>query len=179
MVWVTGLSGAGKSTLCRAANDALLAKGWRTVVLDGDALRQGLCAGLGFSEQDRAENVRRVAEVAKLFGQVGFVVLVALISPMRQARSRARDLIEQAQPPCEFIEVYCDAPLETCQQRDPKGLYAKVAQGLIAEFTGVSAPYEAPTAPQLRLATGTEGPEQSAQRLLSHVVERLTQRLQG
>ena len=157
VVWLTGLPGSGKSSIAFAARDNLRADGFRAVVLDGDELRRGLCADLGFSVADRNENVRRVGEVARLFMQQGTVVLVALVSPVRSARDQLKQTFDAG----DFIEVYCDCPLEVCRQRDPKGMYARAAQGLIPEFTGVCAPYEAPQAPALTLHTAREPLDES------------------
>lgn len=169
VVWLTGLPGSGKSTLAFEAELQLHAQGFQTAVLDGDNLRHGLCADLGFSLEDRRENMRRVGEVARLFAAQGSVVLVALVSPLRAAR----DAVRESLPPGDFIEVHCDCPLPVCQQRDPKGLYAKAAQGLIPDFTGVSSPYEAPLAADLVVHTAQESREASAQRLAQFLFERL------
>jgi adenylylsulfate kinase len=150
-LWFTGLSGSGKSTLARALEETLVARGVLAYVLDGDNVRHGLCADLGFSPEDRVENIRRIGEVAKLLNDSGVLVLTAFISPYRADRARVRALL----PAGEFLEVFVDAPLEVCEQRDPKGLYAKARSGEIPEFTGVSAPYEPPLAPELRIATGS------------------------
>ena len=165
VVWLTGLPGSGKSTLAFAVEAALRASGRQTVVLDGDVLRLGLCADLGFSVADRVEHIRRVGEVARLFMQQGIVVLVALVSPIRAAR----DSVKAKLPEGAFLEVYCSSSLEVCRARDPKGMYAKAAQGLIANFTGVSAGYEAPLAPALTLETGHESVAVSVGRLLACV----------
>ena len=151
VAWLTGLPGAGKSSLAEAADRALANHGRHVFVLDGDNLRLGLCADLGFEEADRAENVRRAAEVALLMGQAGLVVLVALVSPSRVGRGRARAIVEAGSLP--FLEVHVDTPLAVCEARDPKGLYARARAGRIAAFTGVSAPYEAPGAADLTLRT--------------------------
>lgn len=169
VVWITGLPGSGKSTLAFAASTAMRERGMQTVVLDGDMLRDGLCADLGFSVEDRLENMRRVGDVAKLFMMQGTVALVALVSPIRSARAR----IGASLPQGDFIEVYCNSPLDVCKARDPKGMYAKAEQGLIADFTGVSAPYEAPLAPALTINTGSESVDASVQGLLSFLRPRL------
>ncbi len=150
VVWFTGLSGAGKTTLARAVEVELRRAGRPAYVLDGDLLRTGLCADLGFSEEDRIENVRRVGELTRLFVDAGLVVLVAAISPLR----RSRDWVRALHPSGDFIEVYCAATLETCERRDVIGLYRRARAGLIPEFTGVSSPYEAPLAAELALDTG-------------------------
>ena len=149
-LWLTGLSGSGKSTLARALERALVSRGVLAYVLDGDNVRGGLNADLGFAPEDRVENIRRIGEVAVLLNDAGVLVLTAFISPYRADRARARALF----PPGAFVEVFVDAPLELCEQRDPKGLYRKARAGEIPEFTGVSAPYEPPDAPELRVATG-------------------------
>lgn len=168
VIWLTGLSGAGKSSLAAGLERALSERGYGCYVLDGDTLRRGLNADLGFSPQDRRENVRRVAEVAALFAQAGLVCITAVISPYREDRERARQCLAEG-----FHEVHVAADLHTCEARDPKGLYRKARAGELAEFTGVSAPYEAPLAPQLRLDTGTESFEASLAALLNHVLQHL------
>ncbi len=148
-VWFTGLSGSGKSTVAMAVEKALLEAGRPAYVLDGDNIRHGLNGDLGFSAADRDENVRRVAEVARLFADAGVVALVPLVSPYRAARDHARALHEAAR--VRFIEVHVDTPMELCEQRDVKGLYAKARAGELKGFTGVDDPYEEPLAPELRL----------------------------
>ncbi|HEY9104785.1 adenylyl-sulfate kinase [Chitinimonas sp.] len=149
VVWFTGLSGAGKTTLARALAERLERAACHCVVMDGDDLRRGLCSDLGFSPQERAENIRRAGEMARMFAEAGMIVLAALISPYRADRARARALM----PAGDFIEVHCHCPLEVCEQRDVKGLYRRARAGEISEFTGISSPYEAPEAPELRLDT--------------------------
>jgi adenylyl-sulfate kinase len=149
VVWLTGLSGAGKTTIARALETALTGEGRAVCVLDGDCLRRGLCSDLGFSPADRQENIRRVGEVARLFADAGLVCIVALISPYRQDRARAR----VAAAPRDFLEVYINAPLAVCERRDPKGLYARARAGELSDFTGISAPYEPPLEPELELRT--------------------------
>lgn len=151
ILWFTGLSGSGKSTLAHAVEEALYERGCRTFVFDGDNVRHGLCADLGFSAEDREENIRRIGEMAKLFTEAGVIALTAFISPYRADRARVRTLVA----PEDFIEIYCHCPLEVCEQRDVKGLYAKARQGLIKDFTGVSSVYEAPETPELSLDTGS------------------------
>jgi adenylyl-sulfate kinase len=146
-VWFTGLSGSGKSTIANELERLLVASGQPAYVLDGDNLRHGLNADLGFGAADRDENVRRVAEVARLFADAGLVALVPLISPYRHARERARRAHEVAGLP--FVEVFVDTPIEICEARDPKGLYRKARAGEITGFTGIDDPYEAPLAPEL------------------------------
>jgi adenylylsulfate kinase len=147
VLWLTGLSGAGKSTLAEALHQHLGEAGRMAVVLDGDAVRAGLCRGLGFSPEDRRENIRRVAEVARLMCDAGLVVICALISPLRDDREMARQIVGAAG----FREVHIATPLEVCEQRDPKGLYRNARAKALPQFTGVSAPYEAPLAPDLRI----------------------------
>ncbi len=149
VAWLTGFSGAGKSTLAEAAHRVLAARGRYSIVLDGDALRHGLNADLGYTPEDRAENVRRTAEVARLMAEAGAVVIVALISPLRAHRTAARRIVGDIP----FLEVFIDTPLPVCEARDPKGLYASARTGRIADFTGISAPYEAPTGADLVIAT--------------------------
>jgi bifunctional enzyme CysN/CysC len=158
-VWFTGFSGSGKSTVAAACERLLVASGRTAYLLDGDNLRHGLSGDLGFSDDDRAENMRRVAEVARLFADSGTVALVALISPYRVGRERARALHEAAGVP--FYEVFVDTPLDVCEGRDPKGLYAMARAGEIADFTGVDGPYEPPEAPDLVL-TPDDGPSVAA-----------------
>lgn len=174
VVWLTGLPGSGKSTLAFTAEARLQALGWQTAVLDGDNIRHGLCADLGFSLPDRQENMRRAGEAARLFAEHGSVVFVSLVSPL----AGVRDEIRRRLPEGRFIEVWCRCPLEICRQRDPKGLYAKAAQGLIPEFTGVSSPYEAPLNAELVIDTANEGCEVSVQRLTGLLLERLSGRNQ-
>lgn len=150
ILWFTGLSGSGKSTLAHAVEEALHELGCRTFVFDGDNVRHGLCSDLGFSVEDRAENIRRIGEMAKLFTEAGVIALTAFISPYRADRERVRSLVA----PEDFLEIYCRCPLEICEQRDVKGLYAKARQGLIKDFTGISSAYEAPENPDLLLDTG-------------------------
>jgi len=165
ILWFTGLSGAGKSTLANAVNAALFEKGLSCYVLDGDNIRHGLCKDLGFSDADREENIRRIGEVAKLFLDAGVVVLTAFVSPFRADRARARGLVE----PGDFIEIHCAADLAVCEERDTKGLYAKARAGQIPEFTGISSPYEAPEAPELRIDTGNRALETCVAEVLTYL----------
>jgi adenylylsulfate kinase len=151
ILWFTGLSGAGKSTLAHAVERRLHELGCRTFVFDGDNVRHGLCADLGFSAEDRSENIRRIGEMAKLFVEAGVIALTAFISPYRADRDRVRALAA----PGDFIEIYCECPLDVCEQRDVKGLYAKARQGVIRDFTGISSPYEQPETPELAVNTAT------------------------
>lgn len=148
-LWLTGLSGSGKSTIARALERALTDRGAFAYVLDGDNIRHGLNAGLGFSPEDRIENVRRIGEVAKLFTDAGAITITAFISPYRADRDRVRAMMDEG----DFAEVWVDTPIEVCEARDPKGLYKKARAGQIPEFTGVSAPYEPPLAPEIVLST--------------------------
>ena len=143
----------GKSTLSHAVEDELYRRGCRTTVLDGDNVRHGLCGDLGFSENDRTENIRRIGQVATLFVDAGVIVLTAFISPFQVDRERVRMMVEK---PEDFIEVFCDCPLEICEQRDIKGLYQRARKGEIADFTGISSPYEQPEKPDLVVDTGHE-----------------------
>ena len=159
-VWLTGLSGSGKSTVAVALEQALVAEGRPAYRLDGDNLRLGLNADLGFGEVDRTENVRRVGEVARLMADAGVVVIVPLISPYRAGRDHARTIHDEAGLP--FVEVFVDTPIELCEQRDPKGLYVKARAGEISGFTGIDAPYEAPLRPELVLTPADGSPAQQA-----------------
>lgn len=161
VVWLTGLSGAGKSTIANALEHELHAHGKRTYLLDGDNIRQGLNRDLGFSDSDRAENIRRIAQVARLFVDAGVIVVVAFISPFRAERDAARALFA----PGDFLEVFVDVPLAVAEQRDPKGLYRKARAGALPQFTGIDSPYEAPLAPELVLPTALLTPEQCVQQL--------------
>ena len=154
-VWLTGLSGAGKSTLAHRVEERLVAEGCRTYVLDGDNVRHGLCRDLGFSAEDRCENIRRIGEVGKLMTDAGLIVISAFISPFRSDRDGVRKLFEDG----DFVEVYCDAPLHVCEERDVKGLYQKARAGQLSEFTGISSPYEAPLCPEIVVHTGKDGLE--------------------
>jgi bifunctional enzyme CysN/CysC len=159
-VWFTGLSGSGKSTVAVAVERALVAAGRPAYLLDGDNLRHGLNADLGFSAEDRSENIRRVGEVARLFADAGVVALVPVISPYRADRDRTRAIHDGVGLP--FVEVFVDTPLAVCEARDPKGLYARARAGEITGFTGIDDPYEAPTDPDLRLTPGVGDPEAQA-----------------
>ncbi|HJK91921.1 MAG TPA: adenylyl-sulfate kinase [Polyangiaceae bacterium LLY-WYZ-15_(1-7)] len=162
VLWLTGLSGSGKSTLSHRVERRLIERGCFAYVLDGDNVRHGLNADLGFAPEERKENIRRVGEVARLFADAGAIVLTAFISPYRADRQRVRELLA----PRQFVEVHVAADLATCEARDPKGLYAKARKGEIPQFTGISAPYEAPESPELRVDTGAENVDASAQRVV-------------
>lgn len=171
VVWLTGLSGAGKSTIARALEKELFRRSMQTYVLDGDNLRHGLNSNLGFTPEDRAENIRRVSEVAKLMADAGTVVITSFISPYRIDRTRARAIALQAG--AEFVEVFVDAPLATCEERDPKGLYQKARAGELKGFTGIDAPYEAPEDPEIVVHTHKETPEESVAWILDGLLPRL------
>jgi adenylyl-sulfate kinase len=164
-VWLTGLSGSGKSTIAVELERQLVAAGRAAYLLDGDNLRHGLNGDLGFSAADRDENVRRVAHVARLFCDAGVVAIVPLISPYRAARDLARALHDTADLP--FLEVFVDTPLEVCEQRDPKGLYARARAGEITGMTGIDDPYKAPIDPEIRVVPGDGGPAEAAARLIT------------
>jgi len=152
VLWFTGLSGAGKSTLAHAVEAELFRCGHQVMVLDGDNVRHGLCSDLGFTEEDRHENLRRIGEISKLFVEAGVIVLAAFVSPYRSDRDRVRSML----PHGDFLEVYCKCGLETCEARDPKGLYARARRGEVKNFTGISAPYEEPLRPELIVETDKE-----------------------
>ncbi len=168
LLWFTGLSGAGKSTLAHAVEERLHQRGCRTLVLDGDNVRHGLCGDLGFSEADRVENIRRVGETAKLMVEAGLITLTAFISPFRDDRARVRSLY----PHGDFLEIYCQCPLAVCESRDVKGLYQRARAGEIANFTGISSPYEAPYAPELALDTSAQSLDASVEKVMALLVER-------
>ena len=166
-VWFTGLSGAGKSTLSRGVHDALAAQGYRIEILDGDEVRQHLTKGLGFSREDRDENVRRIGYVANLLTRNGVIVLAAAISPYRAARGEVRAMVGR------FLEVYVNAPLDVCESRDPKGLYRRARRGELSGFTGVDDPYEAPENPDLECRTDLETVDESVAKVLGAVYSAL------
>jgi adenylylsulfate kinase len=151
LFWFTGLSGAGKSTLAHSVEERLFQLGYNTYVLDGDNVRHGLCADLGFSDDDRKENIRRISHMANLFVQAGVIVMTAFISPFRVDRDNARKIAGS-----DFYEIYCDSSLEICEQRDVKGLYKRARAGDIPHFTGISSPYEPPEAPELIVKTDSD-----------------------
>jgi bifunctional enzyme CysN/CysC len=169
-VWMTGLSGSGKSTIAYSAEEMLIRAGRAAYVLDGDNLRHGLNSDLGFGAADRSENVRRVGEVARLLADAGLVVLVPVISPFASDRKMVREAHEQAS--LAFVEVFVDAPLEVCEQRDPKGLYARARAGEISDMTGLDSPYEPPESPDLRLDSDGSTPEELATRVIQAVDSR-------
>ena len=166
VLWLTGLSGSGKTTIAHEVELLLHEQGYSSVVLDGDNLRTGLNAHLGFSDEDRHENIRRVAEVAKLMAEAGLVVLCSFVSPTIAVRSMAATIIGKH----DFIEVFVDTPLQDCERRDVKGLYARARKGEIVDMTGVSAPYESPIQPAITLSTSGKTPAQSAIELLEFIL---------
>ncbi|MEO5376168.1 MAG: adenylyl-sulfate kinase [Magnetococcus sp. DMHC-6] len=168
ILWFTGLSGSGKSTMMHAVEELLHQKGMRTFTLDGDNVRHGLCADLGFSEKDRQENIRRIGEVTKLCTEAGLIVLAAFISPFIRDRQRVRNLAS----PGDFLEIYCRCSLDVCETRDTKGLYRRARAGEIKDFTGISSPYEEPVQPELILETGVASIAQCAQQVVDMVMQR-------
>ena len=170
MIWFTGLSGSGKSTLAVALERALQERGLLCRILDGDNIRTGINKNLGFSPADRVENIRRIAEVGRLFVDTGVITLSAFISPTRELREMARAIVG----PDDFLEVYVSTPLAECERRDVKGLYAKARRGEIADFTGISAPFEEPEAPALSLDTAALSVESAVEMLLRAVLPRVT-----
>lgn len=168
IVWFTGLSGAGKSTIAHTVEEQMHRLSCRTFVFDGDNVRHGLCADLGFSVEDRHENIRRIGEMTKLFFETGVICLTAFISPYRRDREFVRQLVGAAH----FLEIYCRCPVEVCEQRDVKGLYQRARRGEIKEFTGVSAPYEEPQSPDLVLDTATMNLDQCVEAVLELLKQR-------
>ena len=168
ILWFTGLSGAGKSTLAHAVEEHLYQAGCRTFVFDGDNVRHGLCSDLGFSANDRVENIRRVGEMAKLFLEAGVISLTAFISPFRADRERVRSLV----PHGDFLEIYCRCPLAVCEERDVKGLYKRARAGEIKDFTGISSPYEEPEGPELVVDTGALSLERSVEQVVDMLRKR-------
>ena len=167
ILWFTGLSGSGKSTIANAVELELFKRGRKTYLLDGDNVRHGLNKDLGFSEQDRIENIRRIGEVAKLFVDSGLIVLTAFISPFKSDRQIARSLVKYD----EFIEVFIDTPLEVCEQRDPKGLYKKARDGAIKNFTGISSPYEEPEDVQIHIKTDEYSIEECVDIVINYLIK--------
>ncbi|MEW6441430.1 MAG: adenylyl-sulfate kinase [bacterium] len=167
-IWFTGLSASGKSTLASALEQALFERGYHTYILDGDNIRHGLNRNLGFSPEDREENIRRIGEVAKLFRDAGIINMTAFISPYIKDRQLARNLDRQRK---DFIEVFVDCPIGVCEERDPKGMYKKARQGSIKEFTGVSAPYEPPPNPEIHIRTDKMSVQECVDAILSYLVE--------
>ncbi len=165
VLWFTGLSGSGKSTIANAVEQDLFNSGYKTYTLDGDNIRQGINKGLGFTAKDRAENLRRIAEVAKLFVDSGQICIAAFVSPTQADRQQVKDIIGVA----DFIEIFVDTPLEVCEKRDVKGLYAKARKGEIKNFTGISAPYEIPKSPDVIVKTENKSIEESAREVIKHI----------
>lgn len=168
IIWFTGLSGSGKSTIANALETKLNQLGRHTYLLDGDNIRMGLNKGLGFSEEERVENIRRIGEVAKLFVDSGTIVLTAFISPFISDRQRVRHLVD----PNEFIEVFVDTPLEVCEHRDPKGLYQKARKGEIPDFTGIDSPYEAPIDPEIIIQNDDINLQEAVNNVLHYLKEK-------
>ena len=165
LIWLTGLSGAGKTTLALRLEQYFFSKGFKVFILDGDNVRNGLCNDLGFSEESRKENLRRVAEVATLMLDAGLIVICAFISPNAEDRMAIKNIVGEQR----FIEVYVSCPVEICEERDVKGLYAKARTGIIPNFTGVSAPYDAPVSPDIELRTADETVDESVQKIIQLV----------
>lgn len=168
VIWMVGLSGSGKSALARALEISLHKQGFLTQLLDGDNMRTGINNNLGFSPEDRAENIRRAAETAKLFMNAGVVTICSFISPTEDVRKMAREVIGEG-----FVEVYVDCPVEVCEKRDVKGLYAKARKGEIPDFTGISAPFDVPKNPDLSIDTANQSLEESHQKLVKAIIERI------
>ncbi|MDO9105032.1 MAG: adenylyl-sulfate kinase [Methylovulum sp.] len=168
ILWFTGLSGSGKSTLAHAVEDHLHKLGISTFVLDGDNVRHGLCSDLSFNDHDRVENIRRIGELAKLVIEAGVITLTAFISPFKSDRNTARNLV----PHGDFFEIHCQCPIETCEQRDVKGLYKKARAGEIPFFTGIDSPYEAPEQPELVVNTHEQSLEESVERVIELLLQR-------
>lgn len=168
VVWLTGLSGSGKSTLANALDSYLFSRGFRSYLLDGDNVRHGLNRDLGFDHDSRVENIRRIGEVSKLMVDAGLIVITAFISPYRSDRDMVREMF----PADEFIEVYLDAALTVCEQRDPKGLYKKAREGKITDFTGIDSPYEAPLNPEIVLNSDRQNVEQELHAVIQYLESR-------
>ncbi|HLP13734.1 MAG TPA: adenylyl-sulfate kinase [Flavobacteriales bacterium] len=168
VIWFTGLSGSGKSTIAASLDRFLVKKGYVTAVLDGDNVRSGINNNLGFSDEDRNENIRRIAEVAKLMAGNGLITLCCFVSPMKAQRDLAKKIVGEA----DFIEIFVNTPIEICEQRDVKGLYAKARKGLIKDFTGVNAPFEAPIAADVILETKGKTVEQNVEEVFTHITEK-------
>jgi adenylylsulfate kinase len=167
LLWFTGLSGSGKSTLAHALEEKLYQMGCHTFVLDGDNVRHGLSGDLGFSNDDRIENIRRISEIAKLFVEAGVIVLTAFISPFRADRAKARSLVGD-----DFIEIYCKCPVTVCEERDVKGLYRRARAGEIKDFTGISSPYEEPSHPELSIDTNSHSIDECVEQILAYLIVR-------
>jgi len=167
VLWFTGLSGSGKSTLANALNESLHKRGLSTFILDGDNIRHGLCKDLGFSDEDREENIRRIGEVANLFMNAGIITITAFVSPFKNDREKVKNIIG----PQDFIEVYCAASLNVCESRDTKGLYKKARTGEIKDFTGISSPYEPPSEPNIVVDTGSLDIKNSVQKIIDYLIQ--------
>lgn len=171
LMWFTGLSASGKSTIAHHIEEELHRRDYSTYILDGDNIRHGLCSDLGFSEEERRENIRRVGEAAKLLIDAGVIVISALISPFIEGREAVRSLFKSD----EFIEIYTKCPINICAERDYKGIYKKAMTGEIADFTGISSPYEEPENPEITLHTGVETPQESAEKVLQYLEQHILQ----
>ncbi len=167
VIWFTGLSGSGKSTIANLLEQKLVDLDKHSYLLDGDNVRHGLCGDLAFSNKDRVENIRRISELSKLFVDAGLLVLTAFISPFKTDRDFARGLLEKE----EFIEVFVDASLDVCEQRDPKGLYKKARRGEIQQFTGIDSEYQSPTSPEITIDTETLNPDQAVEKIMTYLTE--------
>ncbi|EPC04159.1 hypothetical protein L861_02280 [Litchfieldella anticariensis FP35 = DSM 16096] len=167
LLWFTGLSGSGKSTIAGLVEEKLHVLGKRTYLLDGDNVRKGMNRDLGFSDQDRIENIRRIGEMSRLFVDAGVITLSAFISPFRSERQSVRNLMSVG----DFIEVFIDAPISTCEKRDPKGLYQRARDGLIKNFTGIDSPYEEPTNPEIHLVNDGIEPNETAEQVIAYLKE--------
>ena len=165
ILWFTGLSGAGKSTLAHAVEEQLYRMGHRTFVFDGDNVRHGLNKDLGFLQEDRKENIRRIGEMCKLFIEAGVIALTAFISPYKEDRNTVRRMVKEG----DFIEIYCNCDLDICERRDVKGMYAKARRGEIAAFTGISAPYEVPDNPEINVDTGNAALEECVNKIIEYL----------
>lgn len=168
ILWFTGLPSSGKSTLANEVEKVLIQSNKRTYILDGDNVRVGLCKDLGFSAEDREENIRRIGEVSKLFVDAGVIVLSAFVSPYRVDRDRIRDIVEDG----EFIEIFIDCPVEECEKRDVKGLYKKAREGIIKGFTGIDDPYEEPSNPEIVIKTNEMNIEESTEKIVNYLSEK-------
>lgn len=169
VLWMTGLSGSGKTTIAIELEKKLHQKGFLTQILDGDNIRTGINNNIGFSENDRKENIRRIAEVSKLFLNCGVITINCFVSPTLDIRKSAREIIGSE----DFVEVFIDTPIEVCEQRDPKGLYKKARKGEIKDFTGISAPFEAPLSPEIHIQTVGKTAEESANQILELILNRI------
>ena len=167
LLWYTGLSGSGKSTVANAVDALLFERGCHSYLLDGDNVRHGLNGDLGFSDEDRVENIRRISQVAKLFVDSGLIVSTAFISPFAADRTMAREMLEQG----EFMEVYIDTPIAVCEQHDPKGLYKKARAGEIKDFTGIDSTYDVPSAPEIHVKTDEKSIKECAEQIVQHLID--------